>query len=81
MESKTFIERMSIELSELNDKINKLCDFLRDNESPDVYTIYSIPSVEVRLLRTQLHIMNAYHDILSTRFKMVQERLNKGLGE
>ena len=58
----TYIDRMIFESAELDNKINKLDDFLSSPKCSKIVSPY-----QIQLMKEQLHFMINYRDILNTR--------------
>ena len=69
--SETFIDRMEIELSELDDKISKLKSFIVNN-----VRFYQMRCDVRELLTQQLDTMQKYSTILATRIAFAKEELS-----
>jgi len=64
----TFIDRMDIELHQLDEKIGKLQEFIRGE------TFEPLPAIEKQLLYIQVSTMSTYGATLSTRIDIIKNK-------
>lgn len=65
--SETFIDRLKIEMEDLEEKCQKLEDFLSSSKSE------SLEEIQKNLLRVQLSAMVAYYGTVRTRFELLTQ--------
>lgn len=66
-----YVDRMIEESEALLDKIGKLAFFLASDEAKQV------DRIQMDLMRTQMHAMEAYLSCLTTRIRLIQNSNNK----
>lgn len=67
--AETPLDRLEIELSELDVKMNKLRDFLLRNEHAEI-----VDKTQAFIMRAQLKAMGDYHDSLYIRIVLLKDR-------